>query len=71
MNQQEEAQTIASTLGIDASRARFGEVNGVVVFVIYTWRENNRRIISARKAGIHERERYYAQVAARGTVDEQ
>jgi uncharacterized DUF497 family protein len=43
----------------------------VVVFVIYTWRENNRRIISARKAGIHERERYYAQVAARGTVDEQ
>ncbi|MBF0516028.1 MAG: BrnT family toxin [Nitrospirae bacterium] len=28
----------------------YGEVNGVVLFVVYTQRGNNRRIISARKA---------------------
>lgn len=35
-----------------------GELSGVVVSVIFTWRDENRRIISARKARIHEREDY-------------
>jgi uncharacterized DUF497 family protein len=38
----------------------YGEVDGVVLFVIYTWRNGNRRIISARRVGQQEREAYYA-----------
>lgn len=38
----------------------YGEVNGVLLFVVYTRRGNNRRIISARKAGTYEQEAYYA-----------
>ena len=48
----------------------YGEVAGRVLFVIYTLRGNNRRIISARKAGAHEREKYYAQIAARSASEE-
>jgi uncharacterized DUF497 family protein len=35
-----------------------GQVHGRVVFVVYTWRGDNIRIISARKATKDERERY-------------
>jgi len=42
----------------------YGEAGGDVLFVIYTWRGNKRRLISARKAGSHERERYDAEIAA-------
>jgi uncharacterized DUF497 family protein len=31
-----------------------------VLFVVYTWRGNSRRLISARKAGSHERQIYFA-----------
>ena len=36
-----------------------GQVQGRIVFVVYTWRGDNIRIISARKATKDERERYY------------
>ena len=36
-----------------------GEVNGVVLFVVYTWRGEVRRIISARRATKRERNKYY------------
>ena len=48
----------------------YGEVNGIVIFVIYTQRGENRRIISARKAGTHERQIYYAYITAKGETDE-
>ena len=36
-----------------------GEVNGVVLFVVYTWRGEVRRIISTRRATKRERNKYY------------
>jgi uncharacterized protein len=36
-----------------------GQAHGRVLFVVYTWRGDNIRIISARKATKDERERYY------------
>jgi uncharacterized protein len=37
-----------------------GLFNGRVLHVIYTWRQDRRRIISARRTNRHERETYYA-----------
>ncbi|MCB0000168.1 MAG: BrnT family toxin [Anaerolineales bacterium] len=37
-----------------------GQVHGRVVFVVYTWRGENVRIISARKATKDEQEKYNA-----------
>ena len=37
-----------------------GAAHGRVLFVVYTWREDVIRIISARKATYHEREQYYS-----------
>jgi hypothetical protein len=37
----------------------FGELNGRVYVVVYTWRDENRRIISARKANAREQRAYY------------
>jgi len=42
----------------------YGLAENEVLFVIYTWRGNIRRIISARKTGNHERQAYFA-----GTVE--
>ena len=39
--------------------AAIGRVEDLILYVIYTWRDNRRRIISARRAGHDERERYY------------
>ena len=36
-----------------------GEVNGVVLFVVQTWRGEVRRAISARRATKRERNEYY------------
>lgn len=36
-----------------------GIVNGVVIFLVYTHRGTNRRIISARRASQNERKFYY------------
>jgi uncharacterized protein len=35
-----------------------GEIEGEVFVVVYTWRENRRRIISARRASRRERDEY-------------
>jgi uncharacterized DUF497 family protein len=48
----------------------YGETAGSVLFVVYTRRGDVRRLISARKAGSHERESYHARIAAEGTDDE-
>lgn len=37
-----------------------GETEGRILVVVYTWRGDRRRIISARKATKHEREKYRA-----------
>ena len=39
-----------------------GEVRGRVIVVVYTWRGERRRIISARKAKKAEREAYYREI---------
>jgi uncharacterized DUF497 family protein len=41
-----------------------GEVNGVIVAIVYTWRGARRRLISARKARADERKGYQAKLAA-------
>ncbi|MGH6953806.1 MAG: BrnT family toxin [Alphaproteobacteria bacterium] len=40
----------------------YGEVNGIVLFVIHVWRKGKRRLISARKAGRDERKAYHAAI---------
>ncbi len=40
-----------------------GQVAGEVLLVIYTWRGNRRRLISARKTGTHEQAAYIAGIA--------
>ncbi len=40
-----------------------GEVEGVVLYVVYTWRGRRRRLISARKATGWERRKYAANQA--------
>ena len=35
-----------------------GAVGGAVLVVVYTWREDSVRMISARRATAHERKRY-------------
>ena len=42
----------------EARHMAIGLVDGVCVTVIYTWREEKRRIISARKARKNEKEDY-------------
>jgi uncharacterized protein len=42
-----------------------GEVNGVIVSVVYTWRGVRRRLISARRARADERKEYQAKLAGR------
>jgi uncharacterized protein len=39
-----------------------GEENGIVLFVVYTWRGEVRRIISARRATKRERNKYYKSI---------
>ena len=41
-----------------------GELNGVIISVVYTWRGDRRRLISARKARADERKEYQAKLAA-------
>ena len=36
-----------------------GEVDGEVLFVVYTWRESRRRLITARRANANERKAHY------------
>ena len=43
-----------------------GEFDGSVLVVVYTWRGETRRIISARKANSRERGLYEEEIARRG-----
>ena len=46
----------------DYGEARFivyGEARSHVIALVYTWRGEKRRVISARKATSHEQEAYY------------
>src|SRR6185436_7035690 len=42
-----------------------GELDGSVLVVVYTWRGETRRIISARKANSREKRRYEQEIARR------
>lgn len=46
--------------------AAVGIVNGKEIFVVYTVRDGRYRIITARRAGEHERREYYAYVFGGG-----
>lgn len=46
--------------------AAYGQVDGRVLFVVFTWRRGRRRIISARKAGRHGEATYWQYL--RGTA---
>ena len=48
----------------------FGELDGRVMQVVYTWRGDRRRIISARRARRDERRAYYAGIAQAAREDE-
>jgi len=39
-----------------------GELDGRIIQIVYTWRGERRRIISARRAGRNERRAYYTGV---------
>ena len=41
-----------------------GQIKGVVLVIVYTYRGNSIRIISARKAGRHDRKIYQEALAA-------
>lgn len=41
-----------------------GELNDVVLSLVYTWRGDRRRLISARRARADERKEYQARLAA-------
>jgi uncharacterized DUF497 family protein len=43
-----------------------GEVDGCVLVVVYTWRGETRRIISARKANSREKRLFDEEIAHRG-----
>jgi uncharacterized DUF497 family protein len=43
-------------------RLALGEVNGRILLVVYTRRDGNRRLISARRASDDERKKYFADV---------
>jgi uncharacterized DUF497 family protein len=45
----------------------YGEIDGVVLCVVYTWREQRRRIISARRARRDERKDYCAATSSGGS----
>jgi uncharacterized protein len=42
----------------------FGKIEGRLMAVLYTWRENNRRIISARKANRREQRRFETEIGS-------
>jgi uncharacterized DUF497 family protein len=43
----------------EARRIAVGRIGTIIVSVVYTWRGDARRIISARRANRHEREDFY------------
>ncbi len=47
--------------------AALGIVEDLIFYVVYTWRGDRRRIITARRAGRRERERYYQNFVERSS----
>lgn len=47
-----------------------GHAHGQLLFVVYTWREGMRRLISARKANRREKEKYEIAVRPTGNSKE-
>ena len=47
-----------------------GKTDESILWVVYTWRGKRRRILSARKAGSDEREKYYKGLIERASQDE-
>ena len=47
-----------------------GEVDGQIIQIAYTWRNERRRLISARRAGRNDRRAYYASLAQGAREDE-
>lgn len=47
-----------------------GAIDTRAFVIVYTWRGENRRLISARKATKHEREAYFTSLRRAGTEDE-
>ena len=45
--------------------AALGIVGDLIFYAVFTWREGRRRIISARRAGRRERERYHKSLVER------
>lgn len=55
----------------DYGETRFrslGEIDGRVYHVVYTWRGDSRRLISARKANAKEQRAYYARHGGGGSA---
>ncbi len=50
---------IRSDRGGEVRVRAIGTVEGLEITVVYTWRGNRRRIISARRARVNEREAYH------------
>lgn len=44
-----------------------GDLDGRIITVVFTWRGDRRRLISARRARPHEREDYHQEVTRRAT----
>ena len=51
---------VRSDHGAEVRWKALGEIDGLVIAVVYTLRRERRRIISARRAGEYEREAYRA-----------
>ena len=51
-------------------RIVLGEIARRVLVVVYTWRNGNRRLISARRARTDERKEYYASLTRAGAQNE-
>jgi uncharacterized protein len=57
----------------DYGEARFlvtGQAGGRILRIVYTWRGERRRLISARPAGRNDRRAYYEGLAGTGEKDE-
>jgi|SRR5471030_1033651 uncharacterized protein len=65
----EETEDLRRDYGERRTRT-FGEIDGQVLHVVSTWRDDRRRIISARRARRNERRTYYAGLAEAGQKDE-
>ncbi|GMV62899.1 MAG: hypothetical protein AMXMBFR74_20670 [Parvibaculum sp.] len=61
----EDPRRYETVRGVERRYIAIGEIDGVVVIVVvYTWRGEKRRIVSARKANRNERKAYKSWVEA-------